>query len=216
MAHQPGKGARVGLDRILAEGRYGVDRPSIAVPRPEKAPLITLDPVGHIGRLAVLPQPEPQKRQPHGLAPRLIDQRVEQFKVEFALARLYELPVNRRDDGVHIERPQIRPDAFLHILCARGAGVVDLAGEEQHGTAVHGQLPAPVRLFNAGKFLHVKIPSYPFITVLPLQYSTYSPAVSTKSRPVRGKSNGANRIYISSLICAPSTGGRGAVSPKCS
>ena len=156
VAHQAGEGARVGGNGLLTEGGDGKNGLAVTVPRPEKALLIELYPVGRIGRFAVFPQAEPQQHQAHAFAAGLPNQRVHEREVEFALAWLEQLPVDRQDDRVHVQRTQVRPDLLVHILGARGAGIVQLAGEQQHGAAVHRQLPAAVGLFQAGKlFRHI-------------------------------------------------------------
>src|SRR2546422_2871534 len=80
---------------------------------------------------------------------RLLNQAVRKTEVKFTFHRLDQLPVDRDQHGIEIQRYELRPNRS-HVLDARGGRVAKLATENEKRLSVHdklrgGSLPTQVR-----------------------------------------------------------------------
>ena len=212
VSHELCKGPFVRLHRLTAEGRQdkgdaaveGGDFPLPGADVPEPLPVL-LDPLGHIGGGAVLPQAEPQQLQPHILPPRLLQKAVHQRKVELALLRLDALPVHRHNEAVHVAVSHSGPDGFVHIFKAAGGGIVHLPGTQSHGRAVHDQcgvLPHTADVWKRGH--DIPLVSFGFLhyTIITVFHKWFSPYVDSPQAvyPDLGFPDLDNRIQTKNII----------------
>ena len=156
VAQQGSEGPAVGRLRLRAESGQDVDALSVRHLRPREAGLVPLHPGRRIGGHAVLPGAEPEDDEPHVVRARVADELIDRRPVEASLLGLDQLPRHRREHRIQMHGAQSRPDR-RHVGGARGAGIAELAADEQDRLAVDDQLrriALPAKRGRVGKSGH--------------------------------------------------------------
>ncbi len=138
MTHESREGFPVRVPVLFAEYRQNLQGSVLG--RSIRKPLsIPFDPVGHVVTQAVLPTAEPEENQLEFVLPRVLDQIVDEGKVESPFLRLNQAPRNHGEDRVQVHFRKRRPDS-LHVGPAGRAGIVELPAEHQVRFTVDDEL----------------------------------------------------------------------------
>ena len=137
--HECAECTHVGVARVRRERRENLHARSVGELRARETLLIALHPRRHVGGHAVLPRAEPEDHELEIVRARIAQQFIDRGPVEFSFGGLDEFPRHRREHGVEIHRLQARP-VRAHVLRARGAGIAELAAQDQERLAVDDEL----------------------------------------------------------------------------
>ena len=149
VTHQLHKRPLVRLECAAVVGRQGVQGFAILGLYPGKALVVQLDPRRGIVRSVVFPGGEPQQHQAHVFFPRLLDQGIDEGKIEVAFLRFHLFPGHRNHQGVRVHLLHHRP------YIRQGGGVVGrvvgLGREQQVGLAIDHQGVAAITGLDVGE-----------------------------------------------------------------
>ena len=154
VAHESGKSLLVGIEICArVRGEY-VDGLAVRLEHARVTLGIGFDPLRHVVHVAVFPCSEPKDDQVQIVGPGALDKLVDVGEIKFAGFGLDLLPVNRGFHGVGVQG--CHRSEHLRQLGGPGAGVVDLAAQDQIGLAFDQKGPATVFLDQLGGFNSIR------------------------------------------------------------
>ena len=148
VAHESGESGFIGFEIGVGVGGEDVEGFAAGIEHARVSFWIGLDPLGGVVHVAVFPGAEPEEDQVEMVFAGAGDERVDIGEIEFALLGFELFPVNGGFESVGVEKGHALPD--LREFGGPGAGVVNLAAEDEIGLAIDEEGPAAVFLDELG------------------------------------------------------------------